>query len=90
MQPSYYKYLSIVLGIIAIVFAGLYFMRSEPTIQDINKNLGDRVQSCSGEVSAWNAKYANQASSSEKQKTLQTVLDKCHDELKKGQDTLVQ
>lgn len=89
MQPNHYKYLSIVLGIIAIVFAALYFTRPEPTIRDINENLGDRVQTCSAETTAWSEKYGKQASSTEKQAALQAVLDKCQEELTKGQNTLV-
>ncbi|MEK7511175.1 MAG: hypothetical protein AAB582_02985 [Patescibacteria group bacterium] len=88
MKPTHYKYLSIVLGIIAIVFAALYFMRPEPTVRDINENLGDRVESCSEELGKWDTKYGDKPASAEKETALQDALNECSDELKKGQDTL--
>lgn len=88
MKPVHYKYLSIALAVIALTLAFLYFSRPEPTISDINENLGDRVQGCTEDVAAWKEKYDGQASSTEKETALQTVLAKCQEELAKGKKTI--
>lgn len=83
-----YKYLSLVLGLIAIVFAYLYFSQAEPTVSDVYENVGSNLQTCSDEITKWQTDYANEATSTEKQEALDDILKNCNDGLKKNNELL--
>ncbi len=83
-----YKYLSIVLAIIAIVFAVLYFTKPEPSVGDIYQGISTDVQKCSDKVAEWKNTYGTQASSTEKQAALDEILKDCKDMLAVTQEKL--
>ncbi len=87
MDKPNYKYLSIALGVIALIFAVLYFNKPEPSVGDVYQNVSDRVSDCSKRVASWNEKYGNQASSTDKQNALDDILEDCQEDIKgSGED----
>ncbi len=85
MQNDKYKYLSIALGIIAIVFVYLYFTKPEPNAGDLYQSVSDKVAECSKDIADWKTKYSAVASSSEKQSDLSKILKNCKDVVGEGQ-----
>jgi hypothetical protein len=85
MQNDKYKYVSIVLGIVAIVFAYLYFTKPEPTASELYQSVSDKVTVCSKDLAEWSTKYSKMASSSEKQKAFDKVMENCKDVVGQGQ-----
>lgn len=87
-QTTTYKYVSIALAIIALVFAFLYFTKPEATVGDIYESVGGNVTACNDALADWEATYGAQASSTEKQNALEDAIADCTEELTEGEGRL--
>ncbi len=84
-----YKYLSIVLAIIAIIFAVLYFTKpSEPvseTFDEISANVGE----CRTQLDAWRAANGGQATTTEQARNeLMSILENCESIFEESQEQI--
>lgn len=73
-----YKYLSIVLAIIAIVFAFLYFTKPNDTITETLGDISADFQECSTKLSMWRQTHGPTITiTAEARAELDAILDKC-------------
>ncbi len=82
MQGINYKYVSIILGLLVVLFAALYFSKPDPSVGDVYQSASDHVKACSDKIAAWNQKYATVASSSDKSSDFANIVKDCQEELK--------
>jgi hypothetical protein len=87
-EVNKYKYLSLVLGIIALLFAFLYFNQPDPTVGEVYENVETTVSDCSAEITQWQMDYKDTASSTEKQEALDAILENCQTDLEKSNTVL--
>lgn len=77
-QNNTYKYLAIVLAVVAIIFAVLYFTK---TSQPASDSLGDAtagIEECRNSIAQWRQENSNQASTTaEGRADLQAILEQC-------------
>lgn len=90
MSQTNYKYATIILAILVIVFAYLYFTKPDATIQNVNESVSSNLQACSERLAEWDEEYGSAPASSEKQDALNEVLEDCQGELGQGSDTLAE
>ncbi len=88
MEQNTYKYASIVLALIALIFAYLYFSKVEPNAGDLYQSVSDKVGECSEDITEWKTKYSDIASSTEKQADLDKILENCQEVITEGQAQL--
>jgi regulatory protein YycI of two-component signal transduction system YycFG len=77
-QDNTYKYLSIVLAIIAIIFAVLYFTKET---QPASESLGDasaQVEMCRDNIAKWRMENSNQSTTTLSARSeLMAILEDC-------------
>lgn len=87
-QNNTYKYLSLILAIVAIVFAVLYFTKPAPTVQDLYTEAQALVERCGADLAAWQEEYATSTAETEKKAALDAILEDCRDVLDQTSETL--
>jgi len=80
-QPNNtYKYLSIALAIIAIIFAVLYFTKQSQPVSDTYKDISSDVKDCQEQIANWqkvNGTVATATTSQAARSELEGILSKC-------------
>lgn len=77
-NSNMYRNLSIVLGIIAIIFAVLYFTKPNQTVTETFNDISADSKVCSDKVAAWQAANISKSTISvEAQAELKGILDDC-------------
>jgi len=80
-----YKYLSVLFAIVAIVFAVLYFTKSD-TVEENFSEISDNAAECRNQLQAWQAENKGKATTTpESRDDLQDILDNCSDLFEKSQ-----
>lgn len=78
-QNNTYKYLSVVLAIIAIVFAVLYFTKDTPVSETYNEISAD-VQGCWNQLFDWQRVNGTLSTTTEQARNdLMSILEDCQD-----------
>lgn len=78
MEPNNtYKYLSVVLAIIAIIFAVLYFTKTTAPATETLDDTADRLTDCRNDITDWQMQYGQATSTVESRAALETVLTNC-------------
>lgn len=75
-KENIYKNLSIVLGIVAIVFAVLFFTKNEKT-SDSLETASDKLSECRENIATWQNKNKTGLLTIEAQGELSGILDDC-------------
>lgn len=78
MENNTYKWISLVLAIVAIVFAVLYFTKPSEPVSETFNDISAQAQMCRDEVSSWQARHGAQATTTQAQRDeLSSILDEC-------------
>jgi hypothetical protein len=84
-----YKYLSIILAIIALIFAILYFTKPTAPVMDTIGDITADVKACRDDLAAWQQAHSGQATTSDTEKAeLNTIIEKCKNTLENSQDNI--
>ncbi len=84
-----YKYLSIVLAIIAIIFAVLYFTKPSEPVSDTLNGISDDAAECRADLADWQQRNSGQASTTENaREELSDILKNCQDIFQNSQEKL--
>ncbi len=88
-QNNTYKYLSIILAIIAVIFAVLYFTKpSEPVTETIS-DVSAEAAMCRDNIAAWRQANSNMSTTSEQARAeLMTILEECEEILADSQERI--
>jgi len=88
-ENNTYKYLSILLAIIAIVFAVLYFLNPTQPVSNTVDDIAIEIQACKDNIAKWQQSQAGQATTSlEAQEGLNDILENCKGVIETSQDSL--
>lgn len=89
MEPNNtYKYLSIVLAIIAIIFAVLYFTKPVPEVTDTLNDVTAQMTECRNRLSAWRSQYNDSTSTTESQSAFDDVIEFCQNATSAAQESI--
>jgi len=79
-QNNTYKYLSVVLAIIAVAFAILYFTKSNQPVTNSIGDATDGIEECRNSIATWRLENSNQSTSTaDSRAELQGILEDCED-----------
>ena len=88
-QANTYKYLSIFLAIIAIIFAVLYFTKPSQPVSETFGDISADFQECRTEITAWQQANSGQvAVTTEAREQLNDILENCKDTSEDSSDKL--
>lgn len=81
-QNNTYKYLSIALAVIAIIFAILYFTKTTQPATDSIGDASTNIETCRNSIATWRQANSNQATTTEQGRAdLMAILEDCEDVL---------
>ena len=88
-ENNTYKYLSVVLAIIAIIFAILYFTRPTQPVSDTINEVSQRVTACRENMAAWQqANIGSATTTQEDRDNLESILNDCIDAMESSVEEL--
>lgn len=87
-----YQYLSLALGVLALIFAVLYFTKdSTMSVSEIVASFGTDLESCKQQIEQWqqeNITAETQEVSEEAREELNALLEECTDTIEQNQNRL--
>lgn len=90
-QNNTYKYLSIVLAVIALIFAVLYFIKPSETITDTLGDIQAKARDCQAKILVWqstNSAGSSGTTSIAAQADLNDILNQCKNDFENSQEKL--
>ena len=87
-QNNTYKYLSIVLGIVALIFAILYFTKPTDKVTDTLGDIATQAQQCNTKIAAWQAANGQSTTSADARADLNNILEECKKGFENSQDKI--
>ncbi len=88
-QNNTYKYLSVVLAIIAIVFAVLYFTKKSDTVTETFQDVSTKAAECRTKIADWQQMNGGKATTTEDaREDLMNILNDCQDTFQNSQERI--
>ncbi len=88
-QNNMYKYLSVVLAIIAVVFAVLYFTKPSDRVSETYQDISSEAGECRSRLADWQeARVASATTTEADRDELMTILDDCKDTFTDAQERI--
>ena len=79
-----YKNIAIVLAIVAIVFAVLFFTKGNDKVSDTLEDVSNKLTECKDNIAEWQSKHSTATASDDAQKELSDILEDCNTAVEAG------